>query len=64
MGMLRYTKAMLEHAKGNELRAAQSLYATEKELGNTVGPHKSCFHQKKTEVQQDLFYQKCKQMHP
>jgi hypothetical protein len=56
MGMLRYTKAMLEHAKGNELRAAQSLYATEKELGNTVGPHKSCFHQKKTEVQQDLFY--------
>lgn len=62
--MLRYTKAMLEHARGNEFRTAQSLYISEKELGNAVGPHKSCFHQKKTEAQQDLFYQKCKQMHP
>ena len=51
MGLLRYTKALLEHAKCNDFRTVQSLYISEKELGNAIGPHKSCFHVKKIEAQ-------------
>lgn len=54
MGLLRYTKAMLEHAKGNEFQSARSLYVQE---GSSQ--HKSCFSVKK-DKDQDLFYQKCK----
>lgn len=61
--MLRYTKAMLEQARGNEFRTAQSLYISEKELAGTAGPHKSCFQAKKADPQ-DLMYSKCKQLHP
>lgn len=61
MGLLRYTKAMLDHAKGNEFATARSIHVSEKEQSQ-AGPHKSCFHTKRQD--QDLFYQKCKQMHP
>ena len=64
MGLLRHAKALLEHARGNDFRTVQSLYVSEKEVGNVVGPHKSCHHQKKNDSQQDQMYLKCKQMHP
>jgi hypothetical protein len=56
MGLLRHAKAMLEHARCNDFRTVQSLYVSEKEVGNAVGPHRSCFHLKKTDSQQDQVY--------
>ena len=61
--MLRYTKAMLEQARGNDTRTAQSLYISEKEIASAVGPHKSCYQAKKADPT-DLMYSKCKQLHP
>ena len=53
MGLLRHAKAMLEHARGNDFKTVQSLYVSEKEVGNAVGPHRSCYHSKKTDSQTD-----------
>ena len=56
MGLLRHAKALLEHARGNDFRTVQSLYVSEKEVGNVAGPHKSCHHQKKSDSQHDQMY--------